>query len=54
MDDFFQEEMKLETIVGIEKEPWNLALINRVKKGSEKGRPQKGQRGKKEDLSSSN
>lgn len=51
---FHQEETKLKSVVGIKEEEQNLAHINKMRKGSKKGGRNKGHKGKKEDLGSSN
>jgi hypothetical protein len=43
-----------EIVASIEEEEQDLPLNDRVKKSSKKGGPRKGQRGKKQDLGSSN
>jgi hypothetical protein len=44
----------LETNVSVEEEEQNPTLINRMKKGRKNGGPEKVQKGKKQDSSSSN
>jgi hypothetical protein len=44
--------MRLESVVGIEEEEYNLPLINKMEKGNKKGGPGKGQEGKEGDSSS--
>jgi hypothetical protein len=45
-EDFIQEETRLESVARYRGGEQNLALINKMKKGSKKGGPKKGQKGK--------
>jgi hypothetical protein len=45
---------RLKIVAGMEEEEQNLALISKMKKDNKKGGLGKGQKGKKEDLGSSN